>query len=367
MASTYAPELVNTVLRGLRQQMLDDGWISELELQFAGPSPTEPVFDLKDERADEFDDHTGAQLPGDLVHAGKMKEIRWVREIGLYKNISRAEAVRRGITVVPIRWVVTDKGDPNRPKVRCRLVGKELNSSVRCSRGKSLKCCWDFLSAIMFRTQKGKSLKCLSSTSVELTSWRQRIVKHASSFHRKTNCQKDGDAVRLLLRSMYKFRTASANWMRDWQATLEEGGYKVGVANPALFHRSDDGGRGGVHGDDFAVVGSRRALDRMGKTLSGKYSMRESHRLGCGSHCERHAELLNRIVSVGKDSDGRRYVRIEPDTRHAELVLRDLGLEGSKGQPLTSPGFKVDEKELALREKRFRWILEMLRGTGVVS
>ena len=84
----------------------------------------------------------------------------------------------------------------------------------------------------------------------------------------------------------------------------------------------------------------------MGKTLSGKYSMRESHRLGCGSHFERHAELLNGIVSVGKDSDGRRYVRIEPDTRHAELVLRDLGLEGSKGQPLTTPGFKSMRKNL---------------------
>ena len=43
----------------------------------------------------------------------------------------------------------------------------------------------------------------------------------------------DGDAVGLLLRSMYGFRTASANWMKDWQATLEQGGYKVGVANPA--------------------------------------------------------------------------------------------------------------------------------------
>ena len=62
MASTYAPELVNTVLRGLRQQILDDGCISELELQFAGLSPSDPVFDVKDElatqRADEFDDHS---------------------------------------------------------------------------------------------------------------------------------------------------------------------------------------------------------------------------------------------------------------------------------------------------------------------
>ena len=77
----------------------------------------------------------------------------------------------------------------------------------------------------------------------------------------------DGDGVGLLLRSMYGFRTASANWMGDWQATLEEGGYKVGVANHALFHRSDDGGRGGVHGDDFAVVGSRRAFGPDGQDL----------------------------------------------------------------------------------------------------
>ena len=167
----------------------------------------------------------------------------------------------------------------------------------------------------------------------------------------KDKLPEDGDAAGLLQRSMNGFRTASANWMRDWQATLEEGGYKIGVANPALFHRSDDGSRGGDHGDDFAVVRSRRALDRMEKTLSGKYSIRETHRLGFGSHCERHAELLNRIVSVGTDSDGRRYVMIEPDIRHEELVLRNLGLKGSKAKPLTTPGFKVDETELALREK----------------
>ena len=34
--------------------MLDDGWVSELELQFAGPSPREPVFDLKDDSATQW-------------------------------------------------------------------------------------------------------------------------------------------------------------------------------------------------------------------------------------------------------------------------------------------------------------------------
>ena len=163
----------------------------------------------------------------------------------------------------------------------------------------------------------------------------------------------DGDAVGLLLQSMYGFRTASANWMRDWQATLEQADYKVGIANPALFYNAKERCRGGVHGgDDFVVVGTRQALDQMGRTLSGNYSMRESHRLGFGDHCERHAELLNRIVSVGTDFECRRYVRIEPDIRHTELVLRDLGLEGSKTKPLSTPGFKLDEKELELRERR---------------
>ena len=205
MATTFAPELVNTVLRGLRQQMLDDGWICELELQFAGPSLSEPVFDIKDESATqwagEFDNHTGAQLPGNLVHAGKMEEIHWVKEIGPYKKISRAEAKRRGIAVVPIKWVETDKGEPNRPKVRCRLVGTELRARTKGTLlahelfsamppWEILKCCWDFSSAIMFQAQKGKSLKWPSSTSVEPTKWRQWIVNDASSSQRKANNQK---------------------------------------------------------------------------------------------------------------------------------------------------------------------------------
>ena len=76
---------------------------------------------------------------------------------------------------------------------------------------------------------------------------------------------KDGDAVGSLFRSMYGFRTANANWQRDWQATLGQAGYKVGVANLALFSNAEECCQGGVHGDDFVVVGSRRVSDRSQK------------------------------------------------------------------------------------------------------
>ena len=55
---------------------------------------------------------------------------------------SRAEAKRRGIAIVPIRWAVTDKGDLHRPKVRCRLVWKRVSSENEgnLARTRTLRC-----------------------------------------------------------------------------------------------------------------------------------------------------------------------------------------------------------------------------------
>ena len=100
-------------------------------------------------------------------------------------------------------------------------------------------------------------------------------MKHASNFRRKPE---DGDAVgftfAVVVRVSYSKRKF---FQRDWQTTLKQAGYEVGVANTAMFYNAEERCRDGIHGDDFVVVGSLRALDRIGKTLSGKYSMRESH------------------------------------------------------------------------------------------
>ena len=64
------------------------------------------------------------------MRAGRMEEMLWVNEIGFCKKISRTEAKRRGMAIVPIKWVVTDRGD-NKPKVRCRLVGRDLLAKTK--------------------------------------------------------------------------------------------------------------------------------------------------------------------------------------------------------------------------------------------
>ena len=266
------------------------------------------------------------------------------KDIGLCKKISRAEAKGRGSALVPIRWVVTDRGDPNRPKVRCRLGGRVLRAKTKVTLPahelfsamppwESFKVLLGFLVRDDVLGAEGEELE-MAIFDISRAHFMAPMDREARiELPQEDKLPEDANAVGLLLRSMYGFRTASANWMRDWEATLEQGGYKIVVANLALFYNAVERCRGGVHGDDFVVVGSRRALDQMGKILSGKYSMRESHRVGFSNHYGRHAELLNRTVSVGTESDGGRYVRIEPDIRHAELVLRDLGLEGCKVKP----------------------------------
>ena len=48
LGAAYPPKLVVAVLKGIRQQMLLDGDLSELDLKFGGPVPSMPVFDLNE-------------------------------------------------------------------------------------------------------------------------------------------------------------------------------------------------------------------------------------------------------------------------------------------------------------------------------
>ena len=59
---------------------------------------------------------------------GKLDEIGWAKKVHVYDQIPGAEAKKRGIPMMPIRWVLVDKGDPGRPINRCRAVGKELKA-----------------------------------------------------------------------------------------------------------------------------------------------------------------------------------------------------------------------------------------------
>ena len=122
---------------------------------------------------------------------------------------------------------MTDEGDPNRPKVRCRLVGRELRS-----RTKGTLLAHELFSAMppweIFKVLLGLLLSDdvpgAEGEELEMAIFNISGAHFMAPMDREAcielppedKLREDGDAVGLLQRSVYGFHTASANWMRDW-------------------------------------------------------------------------------------------------------------------------------------------------------
>ena len=90
-----------------------------------------------------------------------------------------------------------------------------------------------------------------------------------------------------------------------------------------------------VHGDDFAACGSDQDLAWLSQKFRDKFEVKVQI-LGPGPQHEREVRILNRVVRWTESG-----LAYEPDQRHAEMVVRDLGLENAKS--VTTPGTKEDQ------------------------
>ena len=91
------------------------------------------------------------------------------------------------------------------------------------------------------------------------------------------------------------------------------------------------------------------ALNEVAEALESKYSLRESYRLGFGAHCVREAMVLNRVVTCGRGTDGRKLVRVEPDSRHVELMAQTFGLDMANAKSVATPSIKPTDADAQKR------------------
>ena len=79
-----------------------------------------------------------------------------------------------------------------------------------------------------------------------------------------------------------------------------------------------------LHGDDFASVGNRASLRWFRERMEQRFGIKTSV-VGTGFGEVQEARVLNRIVRI--TSNGWEY---EPDQRHAEMIVEQLGLKEAK-------------------------------------
>ena len=97
-----------------------------------------------------------------------------------------------------------------------------------------------------------------------------------------------------------------------------------GQANTCLFHNPKTNVAVMVHGDDFVAVGNKKGLAGVRGALEEKYKLKVQT-LGTRKECVREIRVLNKVVRYTDAG-----IELEADPRHAEIVVRDLGLTDSK-------------------------------------
>ena len=77
-----------------------------------------------------YDDTTGKELPWQAVEPGREKELKYLRELGVYEKVDeRAAVAKYSVTQVDTTWVDTDTAFEEEPmQIRARTVAREFKS-----------------------------------------------------------------------------------------------------------------------------------------------------------------------------------------------------------------------------------------------
>ena len=290
-----------------------------------------------------FDDVSGQELKPEMMVKARREEIAYFKDMGVYEKVDINEAwSETGKAPIAVRWVDINKGDTTNPKYRSRLVAKEFNTGV-CpelyAATPPSECLRLMLSLVASGRDRNASLMYADVSRAYFYAKAVRPVY--VKLPEEDMEQGDENRCGKLLMSMYGTRDAALNWAMEYCDTLKASGYTQGKAMPCLFQNAELGVSIMVHGDDFVAVGPEENLKATTKTLEDKYKLKVEV-LGTKEGQSSEMRILNKVVRT--TSEG---IELEADPRHAELVVKDLGLESAKVSMV--PGSKEDQKSAPVR------------------
>ena len=359
-AAIYPRELCRAILKGIRNQLRQDGLMKngcygvqiqddeeEIEKNLRGPA--------QGYSGAYKDDLTNQTLKDELVKAARATELAffyskkvWVK---IPKNQVRARGGRRPISV---RWVDVNKGDDLHPNYRSRLVARQLKATD--ASGKNYFAPAPPLEALrtvicMAMTKTGTHCPDWNPNSATRTQISLIDVKRAYFNARIDDNepatfvelpQEDPDSESMcaqLLRHMYGTRGAADGWQEECSTLLVSLGFKQGDASPNVFRHPTRLITTSVHGDDFTSSGPANALDWLEAAVAEHYEITISPRMGPGPQDAKEGRVLNRIIRWLDHS-----IEYECDPRQIERLVAECGLEGAKA--VATPGVKATFQEL---------------------
>ena len=153
--------------------------------------------------------------------------------------------------------------------------------------------------------------------------------------------------MRRILVSMCGTWPAANKWQKCYTTLVTENGFKRTRACTCVFRHPERDIDLMVHGDDIISTGDAEDLAWLKELFEKQFEI-STNIIGHEPGDEKHLKVLNRIISV--EEGGYTY---EPDARHAEVIIKELGLQEAK--PVTTPvADECHETDELLDHERFK-------------
>ena len=339
-AQVYPKDLCEAILRGLKAQLEKDNSISSIEEQVGGPSPDDAV-EWEHQLEQFVDDSSGQFLDAKLVQKARQEELDWLRKENVYVRVKADECIGKPLE---LKWLDINKGDDRTPKIRSRLVAKEIKKAKPLAEQLGgadtfaatppVESVYALMSSFMTRKSQNEERKYMAAWDVSRAHFMGKAARDLYVIlpdEDRVHPEDEGPMMGKLLRSMYGTQDASQIFQKDYQELLKKEGAAFCALCPAIFKMK--GMIGLVHGDDFLVVGNMEELKWFDKVLNDKYTARWESLLGEDNGVKQEMFFLNRLIKYFPDgAGGKERLEIEADARHVDLLIRDFGFdEKTKG------------------------------------
>ena len=146
-----------------------------------------------------------------------------------------------------------------------------------------------------------------------------------------------------LKKALYGTRDGAKCWENDYAAAMVAQGFKRGRSSACLFRNEKTGSMSFVHGDDFVVSGPESHLLELKRAIGQKYKAKVRAVLGPNENDDKSVIILGRVVEW--KSHG---VDLEADPRHAELILKEMGMDNCMGSDVVGRAGRAEEDDVEL-------------------
>ena len=341
-AQVYPQGLCRTVTEGIRaQKEVDQRRLCGIELADLGIHEDDASATRYDSQHDEqeeqrwwraWDDVTGQELEPAEVRKARKAEMEYMNKMKVYTVCPVEECIKAtGRPPIGTRWIDINKGDAETKNYRSRWVAQQFKKGED----------WEMFSA----TPPLEAVRYIISVCASSKNKRLMIndisraylfadVREAIYVKLPEEADGGGDPNKCarLLKSLYGTRSAASNWAECYTELLMKNGFTRAKSNPCLFHHRGRDILTMVHGDDFLSTADGNGLDWMESILKKELEVKTER---CGPAKEQgyksQVRFLNRVISW--ESHGIRY---EPDPRHAEIIVNQMGVAGAKS--VSTPG-----------------------------